>query len=105
MTDLQKRMIETLQLGGLSERTQETCVRALRQRAPRISQMTLAIQCQSSAVEVLLQYFRSPNVRRQRRAEAMGAQHTTLIGASAGRRGYAAASPGSSQPGNTKMPG
>ncbi len=29
MTDLQKRMIETLQLGGLSERTQEAYVRAV----------------------------------------------------------------------------
>ena len=33
MTDLQKRMIETLQLRGISERTQEAYVRAVRQLA------------------------------------------------------------------------
>ncbi len=33
MTELRKRMIETLQLGGLSERTQEAYVRAVRQLA------------------------------------------------------------------------
>jgi len=31
MTELRKRMIECLQLRGLSERTQETYVRAVRQ--------------------------------------------------------------------------
>ena len=33
MTDLQKRMIESLQLRGMSERTQEAYVRAVRQLA------------------------------------------------------------------------
>jgi len=33
MTELRKRMIECLQLRGLSERTQEMYVRAVRQRA------------------------------------------------------------------------
>jgi integrase/recombinase XerD len=33
MTELRKRMIESLQLRGLSERTQEACVRAVRQLA------------------------------------------------------------------------
>ena len=40
MTELRKRMIETLQLGGLSERTQEAYVRSVRQLAPRLSQIS-----------------------------------------------------------------
>ncbi len=36
MTELRMRMIETLQLGGLSERTQEAYVLAVRQLAPRL---------------------------------------------------------------------
>ena len=39
MTDLQKRMIETLQLRGMSERTQEAYVRAVRQLASIITSL------------------------------------------------------------------
>jgi len=44
MTELRKRMIECLQLRGLSERTQESYVRAVRQLAGTLSQVTRSDQ-------------------------------------------------------------
>ena len=64
MTELRKRMIESLQLRGLSERTQEAYVRAVRQ---------LADHCQKSpdriTEEELRQYFLyNKNVKKYSRA-------------------------------------
>ena len=46
MTELRKRMIECLQLRGLSERTQEAYVRAMRQLAEHYR---LRCQCRQRA--------------------------------------------------------
>ena len=52
MTELRKRMIESLQLGGMSERTQEAYVRAVRQLAQHYKKSPDLI-----SEEELRQYF------------------------------------------------
>ena len=52
MTELRKRMIECLQLRGLSERTQESYVRAVRQLAEHYHKSPALI-----TEEELRQYF------------------------------------------------
>jgi integrase/recombinase XerD len=64
MTDLRKRMIESLQLRGLSERTEEAYVRAVRQLAEHYHKSPGLI-----SEEELRQYFlHIKNVKKYSRA-------------------------------------
>ena len=62
MTDLQKRMIETPQLRGMSERTQEAYVRAVRQLAQHYHKSPDLI-----SEEDLRQYFSASRMSRSMR--------------------------------------
>ena len=71
MTELRKRMIESLQLRGLSERTQEACVRAVRQLADHYHKSSDLI-----SEEELRQYFlHIKNVKKYSRAASTTAIH------------------------------
>ena len=83
MTELRKRMIETLQLGGLSERTQEAYVRSVRQLAPRAYHKFPGLVTE----EELRQYFSASRMSRSMRERP---QPSPCVGSSSSSSGLLA---------------